>query len=239
MNKDLVRVRLLKVTRCQDGMMWYAPLVGEYVPCLGMTQGEWQSRDPSGYSNFIAEANARVVHVFVPRGKLGEYPYKYAQVQRPAKKAVIPNIPEAQCKNVCTARKACQGLRDCKELMKPIDDQGCKARCDMLGVCRDLPDCEEALGRARGANPKPPTAAPAMGQSHRASAIEAATNIVLGFGISVGITAVLLPAFGHDVTLGQNVAMTSVFTVASFARAYGLRRLFNWLLLRQTNQAGA
>ena len=76
------------------------------------------------------------------------------------------------------------------------------------------------------------TARTYKGQSHRASAVEAGVNLVLGFAISVGITAVLLPAFGHQVTLGQNVAMTSVFTVASFARAYGLRRLFNWLQCR-------
>lgn len=205
--KNNVRVRLLKVMRCQDAMMWYAPLVGEYVPCLGMTQGEWKSRDPSGYSNFIAQDNARVVHVFVSPDKLGEYPYKYAQVERPVQ---------------------------LQQNAHSVPKSGCKARCDMLGVCRDLPDCEEALGRARGANPNPPTAAPAMGQSHRASAIEAATNIVLGFGISVGITAVLFPS----ITLIENIGITSVFTVASFARAYGLRRLFNWLLMRQNKQAG-
>lgn len=227
MTAKRVRLRLLKVTACQDGLMWYAKMVGEYVPCLGLEHGEWKSRTPTGYSNFIAEDNARVVHVFVSPDKLGEYPYKYAQVQRPAKK------PQPVTGQVPT-------LAPWPAPPAPADPaaQGCKARCDMLGVCRDLPDCEDALGRARGANPKPPTGAPAMGQSHRASAIEAATNIVLGFGVSVGITAVLLPAFGHQVTLAQNVAMTSVFTVTSFARAYGLRRLFNWLLLRQNKQAG-
>ena len=102
------------------------------------------------------------------------------------------------------------------------DGKTCKGTCGRLGICQALHDCED--------KPRPaPTQALPMGQSHRASAIEAGANIVLGFGISVGITAVLLPALGHDVTLGQNVAMTSVFTVASFARAYGLRRLFNWL----------
>lgn len=218
--KNNVRVRLLKVMRCQDAMMWYAPLVGEYVPCLGLDHGEWRSRAPSGYSNFIAQDNARVVHVFVSPDKLGEYPYKYAQVERPV---------QLQQDAPATAKAA----------PKLALKTGCKARCEVLGVCHDLPDCEDALGRARPAYAKRTAAEQAMGQSHRASAIEAATNIVLGFGISVGITAVLLPAFGHQVTLGQNVAMTSVFTVASFARAYGLRRLFNWLLMRQTTQAGA
>lgn len=206
-----VRVPLLKVMRCQDAQMWYAKLVGEYVPYLGLSGGEWKSRQPSGYSNFIAEDNARVVHVFVSPDKLGEYPYKYAQVQRPAKK------PQPITGQVPTPTP-----------WPPRCAHSCKARCNMLGVCRDLPDCEDALGRARGANPKPPTAAPSIGQSHRASAVEAATNIVLGFGISVGITAVLFP----NITLVENIGITSVFTVASFARAYGLRRLFNWLHCR-------
>ena len=220
MSKNLVRVRLLKVTRCQDGMMWYAPLVGEYVPCLGMTQGEWQSRDPRGYSNFIAEANARVVHVFVHQDKLGEYPYKYAQVERPVQD--VYHTPQA----------VIDGLS--------ATGQTCKDRCDMLGVCRGLPDCEEALGRAQQAVAKPKVAAvQAVGQSRQASMNEAVTNIVLGFGISVAITAVLLPALGHQVTLTENVAMTCVFTVASFVRAYAVRRLFNWWLLRQNQRAGA
>jgi hypothetical protein len=103
--------------------------------------------------------------------------------------------------------------------------KNCKGTCGRLGICQSLDDCED--------EPKPaPPEALLMGQSHRASAVEAGVNLVLGFAISVGITAVLLPAFGHQVTLGQNVAMTSIFTVASFARSYGLRRLFNWLQCR-------
>jgi hypothetical protein len=229
MTAKQVRVRLLKVTACQDGLMWYAKLVGEYVPCLGFDHGEWKSRAPSGYSNFIAEHNARVVHVFVNEDKLGEYPYKYARVERLDKpQKVASAAPKAKSSTKRVEWPALPAL-------PALPAQFCKDRCDMLGVCRGLPDCEEALGRARQTKPVQATA----GQSHRASAIEAATNIVLGFGISVSITAVLLPAFGHEVTLTQNVAMTSVFTVASFARAYGLRRLFNWLLLRHTTRAGA
>lgn len=205
--KNNVRVRLLKVMRCQDAMMWYAPLVGEYVPCLGLDHGEWRSRQPSGYSNFIAQDNARVVHVFVSPDKLGEYPYKYAQVERPVQ-------PQ---QDVPTAAKVAP---------KPTAKTGCKARCDVLGVCHDLPDCEDALGRARGANPKPPTAAPAMGQSHRASAVEAATNIVIGFVVSMVIQAVVLPAMGHHITIEQNFLVTCIFTVASLIRSYLVRRLF-------------
>ena len=212
MTKGLVRLRLLKVTRCQDAQMWYAKLVGEYVPCLGLSSGEWKSRQPTGYSNFISEANARVVHVFVPVEKLGQYPYKYAQVE-PQSDYVTP--PELIAK-------------------LQTEQKTCAQKCQVLGVCHSLPDCQEAMAMRRIAEreARANQAKPAIGQSHRASAAEAATNIVVGFAVSVGITAVLLPAFGHEVTLTQNVAMTSVFTVASFVRAFAIRRAYNWLQVR-------
>lgn len=215
MTKGLVRLRLLKVTRCQDAQMWYAKLVGEYVPCLGLSSGEWKSRQPTGYSNFIAQANAHVVHVFVPIEKLGQYPYKYAQVE-PQADYVTP--PELVAK-------------------LQAEQKTCAQKCQMLGVCHSLPDCQEAMAMRRIAEREARAQQArqdmqAKGQSHRASAVEAATNIVIGFAVSVGLTAVLLPAFGHEVTLAQNVAMTSVFTVASFIRAFCIRRTFNWLQVR-------
>lgn len=212
MTKGLVRLRLLKVTRCQDAMMWYAKMVGEYVPYGGFQSEQWRSREPAGYVNFIEPEDARVVHVFVPAEKLGQYPYKYAQVE-PQADYVTP--PELVAK-------------------LQAEQKTCAQKCQMLGVCHSLPDCQESMAMQRIAERKAHAnqAKQTLGQSHRASAVEAATNIVLGFAVSVGITAVLLPYFGHQVTLAQNVAMTSVFTVASFARAYGLRRLFNWLQVR-------
>jgi hypothetical protein len=52
------------------------------------------------------------------------------------------------------------------------------------------------------------------------------TNITVGFIVSVGLTAVVMPVFGHEVTLAQNIGITSIFTVASIVRSYALRRLF-------------
>jgi hypothetical protein len=66
-----------------------------------------------------------------------------------------------------------------------------------------------------------------IGQSRAGSLAEALTNVVVGFVVSVLITAVLLPAMGHAVTLTENILMTAVFTVASIARSYLLRRAFN------------
>lgn len=104
----------------------------------------------------------------------------------------------------------------------------CHEHCDMLGVCRSLPDCEESVAYAHMAKRKP---AP-KGQSHAHSWLEAAANIGVGFAVSLVITAYLLPAFGHHITLAENVAMTSIFTVASLARSYALRRIFNRITTR-------
>lgn len=202
-----IKLRLLRIESLPATKVWYSDMLGQLVPLQGFEPGSWRSREPSGHVNFIAQKHAAMEVVLVTPEQLTLWPWCWGEpVAAPAQVASI-------------GRKT-----------GPLT--GCKDRCDMLGVCRDLPDCEDALGRARCAKPKPTTAAPALGQSHRASAIEATTNIVVGFGISVGITAVLLPALGHQVTLAENVGMTSVFTVASFARAYGLRRLFNLLQTR-------
>jgi len=218
-------LRMLHITSCRDPLMWYANRVGQFVPLTRrLPEGGWQSREPAGYSNIVHKLDAEEVTVTVPRSKMGHWPYI-----EPLHKLIdiAPKGPE---------QRLAYRPQDMPPVVKPsfTTEPACQQRCDMLGVCRGLPDCEEALGmaRARAVCMTGPAKPAQTGQSHRASAIEAATNIVLGFGISVGITAVLLPAFGHQVTLSENVAMTCVFTVASFARAYGLRRLFNWLHTR-------
>ena len=175
-SKDMTRVRMLRVSRCTDASLWYASRVGDLVPCLGFSYGQWTSREPDGHINFIDEENARVVHVFVSGKELNEYPYKHhTPIHRP--------IPSSTHKHT---------------------------------------------------TPQKPVAPKATGQSQSHSFAEATTNIVVGFVVSVALTALLMPAFGHHVTLPQNIALTSVFTIASFIRAYGLRRLFNQLSTRAT-----
>ena len=73
----------------------------------------------------------------------------------------------------------------------------------------------------------------APGQSRAHSLAETLTSVAVGFVVSFGITAVLLPAYGHHVTTSENLGMTAVFTVASVVRAYALRRAFNWLHTRK------
>jgi hypothetical protein len=68
---------------------------------------------------------------------------------------------------------------------------------------------------------------PAMNQSRLSSLSETCLSIAVGFAVSVGLTALVLPAYGHAVTLGDNLQITAIFTVASVARGYVVRRAFN------------
>ncbi len=66
-----------------------------------------------------------------------------------------------------------------------------------------------------------------MSQSRFASSVEAATNTVVGFGISWAATLVVLPAFGSPVTASSGFGITCVFAALSYLRGYALRRLFD------------
>lgn len=65
-----------------------------------------------------------------------------------------------------------------------------------------------------------------MTQSRAMSAIEAATNVLVGYGLAVGLQLLLFPAFGLHPTLGQSLRIGVWFTLLSLLRSYALRRLF-------------
>ena len=71
-----------------------------------------------------------------------------------------------------------------------------------------------------------------MTQSRLSSFAEAVISIAIGFAVSLVITAIVLPAYGHMVTLSENVQITAIFTVASIVRMYAVRRFFNWIATR-------
>lgn len=64
-------------------------------------------------------------------------------------------------------------------------------------------------------------------QSRLMSATEAATNVAIGYLVSVAANIVVLPAFGYDVTIADSFAIGLAFTAISLARSYILRRVFN------------
>ncbi len=66
-----------------------------------------------------------------------------------------------------------------------------------------------------------------MTQSRLSSLAETCLSIAIGFCVSLVITALVLPAYGHPVSFGQNLQITGIFTLASIARGYFVRRAFN------------
>ena len=66
-----------------------------------------------------------------------------------------------------------------------------------------------------------------MNQTRLASLAEATINTAIGFVMSMLLSAVVYPLFGFQVTLAQNLAITTIFTIASIARGYAVRRWFN------------
>ena len=79
-----------------------------------------------------------------------------------------------------------------------------------------------------------------MKQSPRMSLIEAITNVAVGFGLALLTQILVFPLFGLQVSLGENLAIGGLFTLASIARSYTLRRAFEAIRARgvQTSTAG-
>lgn len=65
-------------------------------------------------------------------------------------------------------------------------------------------------------------------QSKRQSLIETVAGVAVGFVVSMLLTMVVFPLHGHTFSMAQNVSITVIFTLASVARGYGVRRFFNW-----------
>lgn len=66
-----------------------------------------------------------------------------------------------------------------------------------------------------------------MKQSKIDSILEALTNIAIGAGFALVAQIIWYPVIGKEFTMAENVATTAFFTLVSFIRSYGVRRLFN------------
>jgi hypothetical protein len=62
------------------------------------------------------------------------------------------------------------------------------------------------------------------------SMVEAAANVVIGYGIAVATQAVVFPIFGIHITLADDLRIGLVFLLVSLIRSYLLRRVFERLL---------
>lgn len=71
-----------------------------------------------------------------------------------------------------------------------------------------------------------------MKQSRTMSLVEAITNVIVGYGVAVLTQIVVFPLFGLHPTMAQNLRIGVVFTAASIARSFTLRRLFEATRMR-------
>lgn len=75
-------------------------------------------------------------------------------------------------------------------------------------------------------------------QSKRSSFIEALVNVVIGYWVSFAANALVLPHFGFNITLSQNLMIGFIFTLISIVRSYCIRRWFNSYIVRLANRVG-
>lgn len=71
-----------------------------------------------------------------------------------------------------------------------------------------------------------------FGQRRRHSALESIINILVGFGIALLTQVLVFPLFDIHISATSHLSITAIFTLVSFFRSYFIRRLFNYLHLR-------
>ena len=71
-------------------------------------------------------------------------------------------------------------------------------------------------------------------QSRAMSVVEATASTAIGFAVSLGVWRwVVRPLFGIEGNVGDDLAITMIFTIASILRGYGVRRLFEAARVRR------
>lgn len=74
-----------------------------------------------------------------------------------------------------------------------------------------------------------------MSQSKFHSAIEACANVAVGYLVALASQLLVFPMFGIHIPFSSNLAIGAWFTIISLVRSYVLRRWFNGLKFRGTN----
>jgi hypothetical protein len=66
-------------------------------------------------------------------------------------------------------------------------------------------------------------------QSRTGSFIEALANVIAGYIVAIVVQRLAYPQFGIETTLATDGLIAAIFTAASLARSYVLRRFFQHL----------
>jgi hypothetical protein len=63
-------------------------------------------------------------------------------------------------------------------------------------------------------------------QTRAMSAVEAVTNVAVGFGAALLTQILVFPLFGISILWHENFAIAAIFTAISLVRSYAVRRAF-------------
>lgn len=66
-----------------------------------------------------------------------------------------------------------------------------------------------------------------MAQSKKMSLVETVTSTAIGYVVALITQMLVFPLYDLEVTIGQNIGISVIFTVVSLVRGYFVRRLFN------------
>jgi hypothetical protein len=69
------------------------------------------------------------------------------------------------------------------------------------------------------------------------SLIKAITTVAVGFGVALLTQVIVFPLFDLEVSAGEHLAIGGLFTGASIARSYALRRLFEAIRVARAEPA--
>jgi len=72
-----------------------------------------------------------------------------------------------------------------------------------------------------------------MSQLRRHSILEVCLGTLLGFWVAFAANLIVLPWFGYSPTVTDNFAISCIYTFISLVRGYAVRRLFNWLHVKE------
>jgi hypothetical protein len=71
------------------------------------------------------------------------------------------------------------------------------------------------------------------GQTKKVSLLESIINVFVGIFIACLTQMVVFPLFSINISLSQNVYIALIFTAVSIIRSYFLRRVFNFLHVKE------
>ena len=73
-------------------------------------------------------------------------------------------------------------------------------------------------------------------QTRKGSIIEAAINVLIGYGVAVCSQIIIFPLFDVNIPLADNFLIGLWFTLISLARSYIIRRWFNDMARNAANK---